>query len=366
MKRYIKIFYFIIFMFFLCVPSFMTFSNININAKIDEKRTKAIRPQYEGSIIKYIKAYNKYFKDNYFGRDIAIYFYSNIRYSLLHESPVPEKVIIGKDNYLFFCDKNDGNSIVDYQGYIELNSKDLENIYVWFKSFNDWLHQRNIKFYFVIAPDKQTIYYDKLPDTIKKVDTTAADKIIPYLINRGIPVIDLRSVLLKSKEFYEELYYKTDTHWNKLGAYLGYRKIIEQVSKDFISVAPAQYNLDVVKYSDKSHDGDLVKMMGISKYLHHKDVIFQYPKNYTLESPSDTIINTTGKSNLPKAMIYRDSFTAHLVPLLSNNFSYCHYVMKYIHKDKEIDKNEIEEMKPDILMIIIVERYLKYYKELNF
>lgn len=353
------------FILFLCFPTFMTFFNVKINAMIDEKSATSIRPQYEGNIIKYIKAYNKYYKKNYFGRDSAIYIYNNIRFILLNESPVPEKVIIGKDNWLFFCDKKDGNSIVDYQGYIEINSDDLEKIYVWFKSFNDWLHQRNIKFYFVIAPDKQTIYYDKLPDTIKKINATAADRIIPYLINRGIPVIDLRYELIKAKDCYEELYYKTDTHWNKLGAYLGYKKIIERVSQDFINVKPINYNLAAIKYSNRENGGDLAKMMGISKYPHYRDVIFQYTTNYTLETPSDTIINTSGKSYLPKAMIYRDSFTSSLVPLLSNHFSCCHYVMKYIHIEKKIDKNEIEEIKPDILMLIIVERYLKYYKGLE-
>ena len=354
------------FILFLCFPSFMTFSNVKINAMIDEKRATSIRPQYEGNIIKYIKAYNKYYKKNYFGRDSAIYIYNNIRFLLLNESPVPEKVIIGKDNWLFFCDKKDGNSIVDYQGYSELNSDDLEKIYVWFKSFNDWLHQRNIKFYFVVAPDKQTVYYDKLPDTIKKVNATAADRIIPYLINRGIHVIDLRYELIKAKDCYEELYYKTDTHWNKLGAYLGYKKIIERVSQDFINLKPINYNLAAIKYSNRENGGDLAKMMGISKYSYYRDIIFQYPANYTLKSSSDTIINTFSKSHLPKAMIYRDSFTASLVPLLSNNFSCCHYVMKYIHNEKKIDKSEIEEIKPDILMLIIVERYLKYYKELQF
>jgi len=77
------------FILFLCFPSFMTFSNVKINAMIDEKRATSIRPQYEGNIIKYIKAYNKYYKKNYFGRDSAIYIYNNIRFLLLNESPVP-------------------------------------------------------------------------------------------------------------------------------------------------------------------------------------------------------------------------------------------------------------------------------------
>ena len=347
--------YIVILIILLCTPSLMTFTNKAVKHKIDEKKGIISIPKYQNDFLKFLKDYRKYFKNNYFGRDIAIFFYNNIRFLTLKESPVPEKVLLGENNYLFYCDKNDGNSITDYQGFIQLNERELEIIYNRFNNINEWLTKRKIKFYLVIAPDKQTIYYNYLPDKIKKNNKTAAEQIIPYLKSKGIPVIDLKDEILKAKDSYEELYYKTDTHWNKLGAYIGYCGIVKKLKLDFPAIKKVEYDITNIRYTPETHGGDLVHMLGISNYPYHRDVVFQYKKNYVIKSQQGKIIDTQGNINLPKAVIYRDSFTTNLLPLLANHFSYCRFIWK------SFDKSEIEEMKPDLVMIIIVERFLKYY-----
>ena len=329
--------------------------------------------KFDGSIFKFVKQCKKFSTRHYAGRNLFISMYCNLRLALLKESPLPDRILCGKDDFLFYCKRDDGDNIVDYQGYIQLSNNELESIYVFLNSFYEWLKQRNIAFYFIVAPDKQTIYDDKLPEKIKKIGRTSTDQIIDYLIKKGIPVIDLRHPLLEAKSlFHFDLYLKTDTHWNSLGSYIAYKSIINKLANDGISIKPINIDLRTINKKQLTileGRGDSYKMMKITKDPYFYDADLHYPRDYTTEYPEGEVpypkvTVTKNNKNTIKAVIYMDSFFCWLQPYLSNTFGYTYYLWEYLYKTKKIEKDKIEELKPDVVMIETVERFLKYYKDI--
>jgi hypothetical protein len=85
----------------------------------------------------------------------------------------------------------------------------------------------------VIAPNKQSIYGEYLDNAGSRAKTRL-DDLLPRLDPQARKMLlDLRKPLraAKAQDPSMPLYFKTDTHWNDLGAYFGYRAIIEALAK---------------------------------------------------------------------------------------------------------------------------------------
>lgn len=86
----------------------------------------------------------------------------------------------------------------------------------------------DIPVYASIIPTSVNIYSEKLP----KFAYTFDENIILNKVQnkwKNAKYIDIQSELQKNKNEY--IYYKTDHHWTSLGAYFGYKKIMETMGK---------------------------------------------------------------------------------------------------------------------------------------
>lgn len=353
-----KIFFIMFFIVIIISPAVLTCICDN-TSEINENRVKVSRPVYDSNLLKFSKKYFKYFKENYIGRDFYIKIYNYTKYNVLGESTVPDRVLIGKDNYLFYSKVKDGNSIADYQGLISVSDEQKYQLHSEISLVKEWLDKRNIKFYIIVAPDKHSVYSDKIPGAISRLGLTAADQIISFLMEKDFKVIDLRPVLKNARlTVNDELYYKTDTHWNSLGAYIGYLEILKQLSTDYKNLKPLMIDIRNVIFTDYSNGGDLYNMLGIKDYRHFRDAVIDYNKKFRIIKSSQDVIITESKAKIPRALVYRDSFCVALQPFLSNNFSYSYYQWSY--ENTRISRDLILKIKPDIVIVEILERYLKY------
>ena len=101
-----------------------------------------------------------------------------------------------------------------------------------------YLNSKNIEFFLVIAPNKNSIYEEKLPYSLSK-QQTKIDQLKAHLKSKlNFDLIDLRPTLIthKAKGL---LFLKTDTHWNEYGAFLGYQKTMEEINMHF-DIEPAK------------------------------------------------------------------------------------------------------------------------------
>lgn len=253
-------------------------------------------------------------------------------------------------------------SLDDYQNVTPLTSEELEQIQSNLDNFEAELAKLGIKFYVIMPPNKNTIYPEYLAPEIPVIGgESRLSQLIDYQRENGsVKVIDIRDRLNNLKQ--EELiYYQTDTHWNPRGAYEGYRALIEVIRKDFPSVEPIALEECQITKAQK-WQGDLSRMSGWLDAYSTFDAIL--PPSNPDSTVSKEVINDVqyayfqnGSTELPKAIIYRDSFFTVMQPFMAQNFSELIDIWSY-----EVDLNLIEQEKPDIVIFLMTERIIQRLK----
>lgn len=176
----------------------------------------------------------------------------NLFYKQYEVSSDNNVVITGKDGFLFLG--NNYDRVTDlHRGF--LNKNDEISITVpELKNKQDYFDQLSIDSAFIIAPDKYTTYRDKLPSWLITTDDTPVYQFLSRADEAGLKTLFLKDYI-KNDELLT--FYKTDTHWNTYGAYLGYNATI-----DFLNTS---YGSNIKKVSapvfllTERHGGDLSK-----------------------------------------------------------------------------------------------------------
>jgi alginate O-acetyltransferase complex protein AlgJ len=296
-------------------------------------------------------AYETRFNNNFFLRDQLIYLDYQIRYFLLKETVYPQ-VVLGKQGWMYYT--SEGN-LDYYQRVRPLTSGQIEKITINLQYIQEKLNAKGIKFLFVIAPNKETIYPEYLPAGISITgNPTWADQITTDLQKTDVQVLDLRQPLLKSKPT-AQIYFKTDTHWNPLGAHVAYTQILDSLQTSFPILIP--HPLTDFDQVPERISGDLAGL------IHLKDEInepftalkarFEKPSRGLKNPPAGQMITVMPDPKLPTAVIFRDSFFNGLQPFISEHFSRVVYVSDFI-----VNFDLIAEENPQIVILEVAERYL--------
>ena len=327
------------------------------------KNIKTLLHEFEG-----------YFEDHYSFRNRLVKIKNTFDYNVLNISPVKDQVAVGKDGWLFL-NKLD-NSLKQHSQISIPKKTDQINRYLNIqKRKHDFLQRRGIKYFIVIAPDKETIYPDYLPSYIRYPNHEClTDDIMDSSVDSDLNIISLKQALLGARKNYGEiLYYKTDTHWTDLGAFYGYKHIIKEMEKQ---LGPLE-SLDIESYSKRNVIAvhDLSNMLDIFyimkdhalniKYTGPIFPIEYYFHNHQPVSPGQRArlsmrsnYYTINKEapNPYTVFVIGDSFFSALAPLFNRTFQRCFYAHAgYPLKDKEMG-DILVFLKPDILMFEIIER----------
>ncbi len=144
------------------------------------------------------------------------------------------------------------DNITDYMGLMPFTDQELLQWKIVLEERYYWLKDRGISYVFALAPTKALVYPEKLPARIFDLKTrlnkqTRYDQLVQYLQKNSIvPVVDLKSSLWAVKNEHPwPLFYRTDFHWNFLGAFYAYRGIMETVKQHY-----PEYQLLPLEISD--------------------------------------------------------------------------------------------------------------------
>lgn len=326
-----------------------------------EKRKLTAFPEFRlGNVWKFLQGYESYFNDRFAFRNKLLELNGTLKLHVLNTSPVPDKVEIGKDKWLFSSGENyvQITSVPFTENELELIKLNLELVTRWFK-------ERNISYYFVCAPVKARIYPEKMDEGLKKrMAFSKLDQLYSYLKgNDAINIIDMRKSLVEGKKT-RETYIKTDTHWNSYGAYLGYCDILKAMQKNFPSIRilqPEEFRID----SALVGGGDLLMFMGL------KQGIPFYNYNLVLKSSkvaavvdSSTIPGFTSTSlirempggvNGLKLFVVRDSYTEYLQYFFSSSFDRTYYAWT-----TDVPLISVMHAKPDIVLHEMLEMFINH------
>lgn len=272
-------------------------------------------------------------------------------------------VIVGREGWLFLAQEQPGlNEQHYFLGLTPFSPDELERWERVLEKRRRWLGQRGIVYIVVIAPNKSSVYADKLPDEYQGDRRTRLDQITSYLGSRGsgVALIDPRQVLIEGRRQYET-YWATDTHWNTWGAFLACGEIIRNVGLPGMEMMPLD-RFSIRRVEDIR--GDLQEALSIELNRSPAGI---FPELIPRPPPA---IKLKGRTEMPggeywtytsspggslSAFVIHDSFGEYLKALLPYHFRECTFVLDRGHS---FPRELIEKKHPAVVIEEMTERYL--------
>ena len=267
-----------------------------------------------------------WFADHFGLRSALVKANAYAEYFGFHSSPSPS-VIRGRDGWLYY---GESDAVEDYVSRQPLTAEEVEAWRETVVRSRDWLRARGAAYVFTIAPDKHVVYPEHMPESLQPVRASRRmDQVLEAVAGSGVAV-DVRPAIAAAKS-HERVYHLTDSHWNARGALAAYQPIVTAVRAQNPAVPPAWKRSDFEEVEQEIGGLDLARMMGLNHALHEVNLTL-VPKRRRLavviDPPGAPITAEFGRivteipgSQLPRAVVFRDSFTTALAPFLAEHFS---------------------------------------------
>jgi alginate O-acetyltransferase complex protein AlgJ len=301
------------------------------------------------------ETYGAYYSEYFHWRDWLIRASYSLRLNLLHES-VFNDVLLGEDGWMFYT--GEGN-MDDYQRARTFTPQQVQAMRANLEEIQNDLTQRGIRFLVVIAPNKESIYPEYVPSSVRRTTGKARlDVWLEGMQGSPVPVLDLRPAMLAGKAR-TRVYYRTDTHWNTYGAYLAYLELLKPLQADFPQMQPLA--LEQFDQVEQQVSGDLARMLFTRPLIKETSLELLPKERWQAQSVSlddNTMVTEIPGSDLPRAVVFRDSFFNSLTQYVSENFSRVVY-----RSDSQVDFDLIDQELPDVVILEVAERYLDRLEE---
>lgn len=344
----------------LTLPILDQWLTLSSGFQSSEKRGLAPLPAFNFPHVQtYIAQFNRYYKENFGWRNALFYVYSRWKYRILATSPLPEKVLIGRNGW--FYPGNSLNKILDqHWGLSPIHVDTLASIARRLSQLQRQCDAQGAKLYVFVAPDSYTIYPENLPSFLpKNLPLSNFDRFQAYMSQHTtIPVVDVRKALLAAKRDHV-LYQQTDTHWNEFGALVATQALVNRLRQDFPLLPVARLSDFVVK-PIQGVGGDLVTMLT----LHHElvdSIDYKLTPARPLRAQNTETVHIVNElpnqrfvinsPTLPKLLLIGDSFSFAMTTSLPEYFR-----ESYLVRAHTFDMNLIRRERPDIVVLEIVER----------
>lgn len=331
----------------------------------NEKRLPNVFPKWsepEVSPKAYLAGLEAWFNDHFGFRKRLIRLHSKWKRDIFKDSSLAD-VIVGRDGWLFY---GGGRMIDNHRGTSLLSTNDLRAWQELLEARRDWLARRGIRYLFVVAPNKESIYPEQLPEWLATPGSTRKlDQFITHLrAHSTVEVLDLRPPLLEAKRA-GRVYLLTDSHWNARGAFAGYQALLRAIGRQLPGVEP----LPLQAFEQTTEDaggGDLANMLGQERTIKERGVIRLVPKPplAPLEVLDATAPDPKGftherrprftecSGQRHRIVLFRDSFASAWQKMLGLNFSRALYVWQ-----PHWNTSVIERERPDMVIDEMLERY---------
>lgn len=351
-----------VFVLAIGLPFACTVAGVEGGDAAAENRTLAPPPHWNGtaaSAVAYLGALGRWFDDHFAFRSTLVRWDASARLFVLGQSP-STVAIKGSDGWLYFA--ADG-AVEDYANASLMTAEDVN---LWRETLmrtNDWLHGRRVAYLFMLAPDKPVIYPEHMPATIRRIQATSRmDQVYAALAGTEVSTVDVRPALFAAKGS-GRLYHLTDTHWNDRGALVAYQQLAGAIRRLVPATPPAWSQGDFEPVERDVPGMDVARMMGLSAVVREPNLqlVPRRPRRARVVEPSGAqsrepagrLVTEVPDATLPRAVIFRDSFTTGLVPFLSEHFSRAVYLWQ-----DDFDADVVVAEHPDIVIQQIVGRHL--------
>jgi len=265
--------------------------------------------------------------------------------------------LIGEKGHHYFAYGN-GWMISKFQGKQFLSDEQLANMANKLEMVKTYLDSKGIPLVVMFCTDKESIYPEYYPKSIKRgPDPIQLDIITNYLQKHtSVDVFNIRQALLAEKNNYP-LYDVSSgdfTHYNQIGAFFAYRELMKHINIHFPGIVP--YDLNNI---DISYDKKGIPSVSLKTEITYKKLDPSFFDDVDVVKPftwgNDAYENID--PNLPVILVLRDSYSEER--FIGKYFAQHFSKAIFIHFQ---NMNRIEEYvtkyKPDIVVFESAEREL--------
>lgn len=261
--------------------------------------------------------------------------------------------IVGRDGWQFISkiDSIDEKSA----GRIRLAPAEMRHWALTLESRAAWCARQGCAYHFMIAPNKSTVYPEFLPEEGMLSPERDFPALKAYLrAHSDFAMLDPVADLLAEKAA-RPVYFKTDEHWNAAGAFIAYRLLMREVAA---TVAVKALERDDLVSGSRPYIGGLEALAedptpeiidGLRpRESAGKEVFVNKPKG---RGKVQVYVNP--RSDLPRAVMLRDSYGSFMLPFLAETFSRITVV-----SSRALLFDLVRFEKPDVVIHELCERYL--------
>jgi hypothetical protein len=292
----------------------------------------------------YAKKYEAYFTDQFPGRNLWLRLYLYIQ-KFTGKTFLNDNYYISKDNWIL------------KKPIEKLPKKELDIAAQNLNEFAKFVSVHGADLFYFSLPHRDNTINVKFPPYVKKgMGLVNKEYFLSQLSKENMKVVDIRKSFIHqfSKSELNDMYFKSDHHWNMLGAFAAYEKINKVLSREpyYVANEPAykmtciqnkkfegSYNRQIYMMVDPSDEKLCLSMPKDSRfskfdfYLQDKKVQMQtfygsglksdnktitYHGLYTLDLPEINIINHNVKNS--NVLIIKDSYANPIILHIAQHF----------------------------------------------
>ena len=337
----------------------------HVQAENHENRNMAERPALTAeNYERFPSEFEAYLNDHMPFRSALINLNSLIDVSLLRVSSNPQ-VIIGSDDWLFYDNEQDGDPIKSYMGRDLRSEGSMARITEKYVGMRDLLAAQGRELVIFFAPNKERAYSEYMPGRYgQPAEEYGLKRLIEYMrANSDLRIVYPWEELMDAKRaLAQNLYYKTDTHWNYVGGYIGARALLAELGVDLPEITGE--GVDIV--AREHFAGDLAGMLNLNDQMEQADWEYEvtgYGERDVEKLEDDffqrIVCRTTG-ADPRRIYVIRDSFFISMTPYVSARFDDCCYrhITSYTPED-------FDAFDPDVVVMECVERDLGLFRRFS-
>jgi hypothetical protein len=221
----------------------------------------------------------------------------------------------------------------------------------------------------VIAPNKETIYPDFMPDGFERLGPTRLDQLAAHLAQSSdLPFLDLREPLARARAQdgpQDHLYLEEGTHWNARGCLVAYQAILGRLAERHPELAPlppeqwsrVEFDRPGDTWASNMYIGDLSRQheFGFARPPGLRRARQLNPGLEGRFGSGRRFLLGTEDPDQARVLLLSDSFGPFVEWLLAENCSRLLDLWTY-----DFDASEVLEFKPRVVVELWVERALVF------
>ena len=297
---------------------------------------------------------------DHFGlRSLLVRLSGAVERKLALEPGISGNVVEGRDGWLFLAQ---GGVIDDFSGSNPFADNEAVDARIQeLMGIADLASRSGAKPLVAIFPNKSTIYPEYMPTYVPRAEALSrGGQLAERNAATDAGIVFAAPVLLDHKDD-GQLFYKSDTHWNALGAFYGYQSVMEGFKR--LGLDAEADRLEDFRLADVQHrNGDLARMLNLedvpaknSPRLVRKDTITQTQTTvdaFTFQAFQTRVLETD-QTDAPSLLILGDSFSEGLLRYFAPHFS---RIVLIHHQFGAFDPAVFETYPSDYVLIGAVER----------